>query len=91
MKMSEICVKIAVSAVTAMAAGTASILASEGTRKGLAVLMNRNTTPDANVPIDTTAESVDTKIDTDLMTEAMDVPDVPAEEPNMEPGVEDEA
>jgi len=82
MKMSEICVKVAISAITAMAAGTASILASEGTKKGLAILMNR--TPDTTTdPVDTVAETV-----TETMTE--DIPETVADEPNMEPEVETE-
>lgn len=85
MKMSEICVKVAISAITAMAAGTASILASEGTKKGLAILMNPRTPDTTTDPVDTVAETV-----TETMTDAMDIPETVADEPSMEPEVETE-
>lgn len=62
MKMNEIAVKVAVGAITAMAAGVGSILGSEGAKAGIKALMNRKTegdpTPDTNtaeIPTDMTA------------------------------------
>lgn len=51
MKMNEVAMKVAVGAITAMAAGVGSILGSEGAKAGIKALMNRKTegdpTPDA--------------------------------------------
>lgn len=63
MKMNEVALKVAVGAITAMAAGVGSILGSEGAKAGIKALMNRKTegevpTPDATpveVPTDMTA------------------------------------
>lgn len=63
MKMNEIAVKVAVGAITAMAAGVGSILGSEGAKAGIKALMNRKTedeipTPDAT-PVEIPAGMTD--------------------------------
>lgn len=63
MKMNEVAAKIAVGAITAMAAGVGSILGSEGAKAGIKALMNRKTegevpTPDAT-PVDIPAGMTD--------------------------------
>lgn len=64
MKANEIAMKIAVGAITAMAAGVGSILGSEGAKAGIKAIMNHKTNPDeiptpdtatAEIPADMTA------------------------------------
>lgn len=74
MKMNEIAVKVAVGAITAMAAGVGSILGSEGAKAGIKALMNRKTdgdpTPDATpeIPTDMTAANPEFMEDTPTET-----------------------
>lgn len=56
MKMNEIAVKVAVGAITAMAAGVGSILGSEGAKAGIKAIMNHKSPDAIPTPDTTTAE-----------------------------------
>ena len=81
MKANEIAMKIAVGAITAMAAGVGSILGSEGAKAGIKAIMNHKTNPDeiltpdtatAEIPADMTAvnqEFLEDTPETDVIVE----------------------
>ena len=57
MKANEIAMKVAVGAITAMAAGIGSILGSEGAKAGIKAIMNHKS-PDAIPTTDATAAEI---------------------------------
>lgn len=72
MTMKEISLKVAIGAVTAMAAGIGSILGSEGAKAGIKALLNAKKNPEIDpvgdlpepeveVPIETEATEVETE------------------------------
>ena len=68
MTMKDVALKVAIGAVTAMAAGIGSILGSEGAKAGIKALLNAKKPeddpigdlPDPEVPIETEATEVET-------------------------------
>ena len=80
MTVKEISLKIAIGAVTAMAAGIGSILGSEGAKAGIKALLNAKKDPEIDpvgdlpepeVPVE--AETIESEVETPEMEECTEV------------------
>jgi hypothetical protein len=77
--MKEISLKVAIGAVTAMAAGIGSILGSEGAKAGIKALLDAKKTPE----VDPVGDLPEPETDIPITTEATEI-----ETPEMEEGTE---
>lgn len=86
MTMKEISLKIAIGAVTAMAAGIGSILGSEGAKAGIKALLSTKKDPEIDPVGDLPEPELDVPIETEIETETPSMEEGTEVEVNLEDG-----
>ena len=83
MTMKDVALKVAIGAVTAMAAGIGSILGSEGAKAGIKALLDAKKTPEVDPVGDLPEPETDIPIETEVVVETPDTEEFTETEANL--------
>ena len=83
MTMKDVALKVAIGAVTAMAAGIGSILGSEGAKAGIKALLDAKKTPEVDPVGDLPEPETDIPIETEVVVETPDTEEFTETEVNL--------